>query len=118
MIVNNPEFVSINNNNNNNNKIFNEQTQVTQYTFPRVEELRDIFHTQDINRVLNTVKNRIINDRALAGNNNNSRIQNTDLQNININIINEAKDILRRLGYNITDIEDQNGIITAWKIYY
>lgn len=115
MKVNNPEFVAINNNNNN-NKVFNEQTHITQYTFPSSDELKNILRTNDINRILNTVKNRILLDHSAGLDN--TRIQNNELNNIHINIINEAKDILRKLGYRINDVEDQQGVVTSWKIYY
>ncbi len=42
-----------------NNISFNEQTVLNRNTFPGVNDLRHYFHEEDINSVLNTVKNRI-----------------------------------------------------------
>ena len=112
-----------NNNNNINanyiqiNRSFNENTALTRNTFPRVNDLREIFHTDDFNTVLNTVKNRIITDRRANHLQNGSRINHNELQNIPQNTINEVKDFLRELGYRVVDIEDQNNVVTAWKVY-
>ncbi len=41
---------------------------------------------------------------------------NVDFGHINENIVNEAKNILRNLGYRLVDIEDQAGVNIGWRI--
>ena len=99
------------------NRSFNENTVLTRNTFPRVNDLREIFHTDDFNTVLNTVKNRIITDRRANHLQNGSRLNQSEFGNIPQNTINEVKEFLRGLGYRVVDVEDQNNVVVAWKVY-
>ena len=99
-----------------NNIQFNENTIVTSDTFPSLVQLQQVFYTEDFNNLLNIIKNRII--AAKRTNFIVARILNNDITNFPLQVVTDVKVLLRNRGYNITEIEDANGISTGFKITF
>lgn len=97
-------------------KQFNENTQTTRDSFPSLNELQQIFYKEDFNNLLNIIKNRII--MAKRANTNFSRINIPELLNIPQAVISDVKNFLRNMGYIITDVEDNTGIPSGFKIAF
>jgi hypothetical protein len=99
-----------------NNIQFNENTMVTSETFPSLVLLKQVFYTDDINNLLNIIKNRIV--IAKRNNITFARILNPDITNFSHQIVLDVKALLRTRGYMITEIEDANLIPTGFKITF
>ena len=82
--------------------------------FPNRTELNIKLYDYNVKRLLNRIKNDII----ISTNNNitNTLIHNNTLLQFNNNIIDNVKALLIDLDYRITDVEDINNNIIAWRI--
>lgn len=97
-------------------KQFNENIQTTRDSFPSLNELQEIFYKEDFNNLLNTIKNRII--MAKRVNTNFARINMPELMNISQAVITDVKQFLRNMGYIVTDVEDNAGIASGFKVAF
>ena len=95
---------------------FNENTLLTRESFPSKNDLTNIFYREDFNRLLNTVKNNIVQAKRM--NIHNARISIPDMINISQQIVNDVKQFLRDKGFTITEVEDMGGASSGWKITF
>ena len=96
--------------------VFNENTMLSRDTFPSKNDLTNFFNKEDFNRLLNTVKNNILQSKRM--NTTSTRINIPDMINISPQIISDVKDFLRSKGYVITEVEDVGGISSGWRINF
>lgn len=96
---------------------FNEATNITTETFPNIDDLQEIFYKDDFNRVLNIVKNRII--QAKTNNLNYAKLYNVDFINIPEKVMIDVKIFLcQERGYSVSEIENNEGNATGWKLSF
>jgi hypothetical protein len=94
---------------------FNEGVPVNRATFPSFEDLKEVFYKEDFDHVLNTVKNRMI--QAKRTNQQFARMTLPDFANIKPNVVSDVKEFLRtEKRFTITEIENDLGVATGWKI--
>ena len=96
--------------------VFNENSQVTRETFPCLTELQDIFYKEDFNALLYLVKNRMIQAKRM--NQNHARINNPEIANLHQTVVTDVKQFLRTKNFTITEIEDNAGIASGWKVNF
>jgi hypothetical protein len=97
-----------------NSNEFTENKLVTMETFPSINDLRNIFFRDDMNRGLNIVKNKIL--QAKNQNQTNARILVPDIPNAET--ANHVKTFLRDQGYTIVELETVEGAYQGWKIIF
>jgi hypothetical protein len=96
------------------NNIFVNGFQLDSNNFPMKEDLKNLFHEINFNRVLEIIKNKmhLANIEGL----NYIRILNSDVVNISQVIIDEVKNCMRQRLYTITNIEDVQSNFIGWKL--
>ena len=96
------------------NNIFTNGFQVDSNNFPMKEDLKNLFHEINFNRVLEIIKNKmhLANIEGL----NYIRILNSDVVNISQIIIDEVKIFMQQRLYTLTNIEDVQSNFIGWKL--
>jgi hypothetical protein len=90
------------------------ESQPTRINFPSKAGLRAIFKEHNINNILETIRQKII--EANNSNQTSVKIINASLECVSDVTITSVKDFLIEQGYTIIEIEDLNGAIIGWRL--
>jgi len=91
---------------------------INESNFPHSDNIKNIIYNHQFNKLLQHIKNEIINSTSINLNNNNIKINLATIALFPVEIIVDVKNYLKNKNYKNVDIEDPQGNITGWKLYW
>uniref|UniRef100_A0A6C0H8Y9 Uncharacterized protein n=1 Tax=viral metagenome TaxID=1070528 RepID=A0A6C0H8Y9_9ZZZZ len=91
---------------------------INESNFPHSDNIRNIIYNHQFNKLLQHIKTEIINCTSTNLNNNNIKFNLVTIALYPPEIINDVKNYLKTKNYKNVDIEDAQGNVVGWKLYW